>query len=481
MNLKMVFYVLGVIMKVEAALMMLPALVSVIYKDNELLAFLIPAVLLFAIGFALSFRKPENNQLLAREGFIIVSLSWIVLSLFGSLPYVLSGEIPNFIDALFETVSGFTTTGASILTDIEALSHSTLFWRSFTNWIGGMGVLVFVLAFLPSSDTRYMYVMRAEVPGPVVGKLVSKIKVTARILYVIYIVMTVLLFVFLLLGGMPVFDSIVHAIATAGTGGFSIKNSSIAFYDSAYIDYVVSIFMVLFGINFNLFYFMIIGRVVTILKDEELKFYLGLILISILAVSLNIRSLYDGNILTAFRYASFQVTSIVSTSGFATADFTQWPFFSQFLIIILMLTGGCAGSTAGGIKIRRFLIFIKMGFVEIKKLINPRSVVQLKVDSKVQQDTLLSGIAAYFSIYVLIFAASTIIVSLDAKSAGTTLGSVLTCLSNVGPGFGAAGPSGNFSIFSSLSKFVLMVDMLVGRLELFPIILLFTPNTWRRV
>jgi trk system potassium uptake protein TrkH len=342
-------------------------------------------------------------------------------------------------------------------------------------------VLVFVLAFLPSSDTRYMYVMRAEVPGPVVGKLVSKIKVTARILYVIYIVMTVLLFVFLLLGGMPVFDSIVHAIATAGTGGFSIKNSSIAFYDSAYIDYVVSIFMVLFGINFNLFYFMIIGRVVTILKDEELKFYLGLILISILAVSLNTRSLYDGNILTAFRYASFQVTSIVSTSGFATADFTQWPFFSQFLIIILMLTGGCAGSTAGGIKIRRFLIFIKMGFVEIKKLINPRSVVQLKVDSKVQQDTLLSGIAAYFSIYVLIFAASTMIISLDAKSADTTLGSVLTCLSNVGPGFGAAGPSGNFSIFSSLSKFVLMVDMLVGRLELFPIILLFTPNTWRRV
>ena len=481
MNLRMVYYVIGNIMKLEAVFLLLPTLVSLIYRDNKLFAFLIPATILISIGLVLSFRKPENNQLLAREGFIIVSLSWIILSFFGALPYILSGSIPNFVDALFETVSGFTTTGASVLQDIESLPHSVLFWRSFTNWIGGMGVLVFVLAFLPSSDTRYMHVMRAEVPGPVVGKLVSKIKITARILYAIYIVMTVMLAILLLLGGMPIFDSIVHAISTAGTGGFGIKNNSIAFYDSAYIDYVLSIFMVLFGINFNLYYFILLGKVASIFKDEELKIYLSLILVFIVAIAVNIRSIYNGSFLTAFRYASFQVTSIVSTSGFATADFTKWPFFSQFLLVILMLLGGCAGSTSGGIKIKRILMFIKMGYIETKKLINPRSVVQLKVDNKVPEPTVLSGISAYFSVYVVLFATSVLLVSLDAQSSETTVSSVLTCMSNVGPGLGAVGPSDNFSVFSLLSKIVLSFDMLAGRLELFPVILLFSPSTWKRV
>ncbi len=481
MNYKMIFYITGSIMKLESVLMLLPLLVSFIYRDNEFWAFIIPATLLCAIGLGLSFKKPENSTLYARDGFVIVALSWIIISLFGAIPFIISGVTPNFVDAFFETVSGFTTTGSSILTNVEVVPHSVLFWRSFTHWVGGMGVLVFVLAFLPQSKSQYMYIMRAEVPGPVVGKLVSKIRVTARILYAIYLVMTLVLILLLVLGGMPVFDSLLHAFGTAGTGGFSIKNASIGYYNSAYIDYVISIFMVLFGINFNLFYFILLGKFAAAFSDEELRWYVGVILTAIGAITVNIMPLYNRNILKSFRYATFQVTSIITTTGYATADYTKWPFFSQLILVFLMVIGACAGSTGGGIKVKRLIILMKMGVTEIKKMLNPRSVSPLKVDKKATEVNILSGISAYFSAYVIILAASLLIVSYEAHAADTTVGAVFTCIGNVGPGLGEVGPAGNFSIFSNLSKLVLSFDMLAGRLELFPIIILFSPSTWRKV
>ncbi len=481
MNLKMVLYVLGNIMKLEGVLMLIPVIVSVVYRENTYLAFLIPAILLILIGFLLARKKIENKQLLAREGFVIVSMSWLVISLFGALPYIISGTISNFVDALFETISGFTTTGGSILSNLEALPKSILFWRSFTNWIGGMGVLVFILAFLPSSGARYMYVMRAEVPGPEVGKLVSKVRVTARILYAIYIALTAILMALLVIVGMPVFDSIVHAVATAGTGGFSVKNSSIAHYNSQSIEYIISVFMILFGTNFTLFYLIILGRVKSLLKNEELKFYLGIIILFILAISLNTLSLHRGSFSSSFKDAVFQVSSMISTTAYGNVDYTNWPLFSKFLIFILMILGGCAGSTAGGIKIKRLLILIKMGLVETKSLLSPRSVARLKIDGKAAEENVVRGITAYFSIYMMLFFISTLVVSLDSYSTSTTLSAVLSCLSNVGAGFGKVGHLADYSIFSPLSKMVLCFNMLAGRLELFPIILLFSPSTWRRV
>lgn len=480
MNYRMSFHIIGNIMKLEALLMGLALAVSFIYKEGIIWPFLIPILMLIIIGFILSFKKPEDSQLSQKEGFIVVALSWIIISIFGALPFILSGALPSFVDSLFETVSGFTTTGASVIKDVEIIPRSILFWRSFTNWIGGMGILVFVLAFLPNTDTRYMYIMKAEVPGPSVGKLVSRIRVTARILYGIYLVLTLMLILILVLAGMPLFDSLLTGFSTAGTGGFAIKNTSIAFYKSASIDYIISIFMLLFAINFNVFYFIILKKFSSVFKDEELRLYLIIIFLFIIAISFNIMDMYEGSFLKALRYSSFQVTSIISTTGFSTADYTTWPFFSQFLLAILMFAGGMAGSTAGGIKIKRLLIMIKSAFVEGKKLVNPRSFIQLKVDKKPLDEKLSQGIFAFFGLYFILFFLAVALVSLDGFSSDTAIGSVLSCLSNVGPGLGQTGPSGNYSIFSNLSKLVLSFSMLAGRLEIFPLLLLFSPRTWKK-
>ena len=475
----MIFYIIGNIMKVEAALLLLPLIVEMAYNEHTLLAFLVPMALLFTLGLALSIKPPKKKMFYAREGFLTVALSWVILSVFGALPFYLSGEIPSFVDALFETISGFTTTGASILTDVEALPHSMLFWRSFTHWIGGMGVLVFVLAILPqSNDGNNMHLLRAEVPGPTVGKLVSKMKLTARILYGIYIFMTAAEVVLLCMGGMPLFDSLAHAFGTAGTGGFGIKNTSIAFYDSAFIDGVITVFMILFGVNFNLFYFIVAGHAMRALRSEELRWYLGIIAVSIALITANISHMY-GSVLHALRYAAFQVASIITTTGYATADFNAWPVFSQMILVLLMFLGASAGSTGGGLKTARVIVLLKTGWRELRHMFQPRSQVAVRLEGKnVNADT-ANSIQVFFFVYMLVYAGSVLLLSLYGFDFVTTSTAVAACLNNIGPGLGAVGPTGNFAGFSDLGKCLLSFNMLAGRLEIFPMLMLFVPAVWR--
>nr|WP_283245887.1 TrkH family potassium uptake protein [Ligaoa zhengdingensis] len=476
----MIFSILGRIMHVVAALLLLPLAVALLYREDTILAFLLPIGVLMLLGTLLSRLEPRHNRTYyARDGFITVALAWILISLFGALPFWLSGEIPSFVDSFFETVSGFTTTGASILTDVEALSHGMLFWRSFTHWVGGMGVLVFVLAVMPKSEGNSMHLMRAEVPGPTVGKLVSQIRLTARILYGIYIAMTALEVLLLCLGGMPVFDSLVNAFGTAGTGGFAIKNASIGFYNSAYVDGVITVFMILFGINFNVFYFLIAGSFLRALRSEELHWYLGIIAVSIAAITLNIGHLYD-NLLQAFRYASFQVASIITTTGFATADYTAWPEFSQGILLLLMFFGACAGSTGGGLKTARLVIMVKSGLAQIRHLFQPRSVVAVKFEGKRVEESSLNSIHTFFIVYMMLFSGSVLLLSLDHFDFATTFSAVAACINNIGPGIGLVGPTGNYSIFSDAGKLLLSFNMLAGRLEIFPILMLFLPPVWKR-
>nr|MDD6335128.1 TrkH family potassium uptake protein [bacterium] len=479
MNYRMIRYFLGQLLKVHALLMCLPLALSLIDADGARIPFLITVTICGALGLLMTLKKPENKAIFAREGFIIVALSWVMISLIGALPYTLSGYIPHYLDAVFETVSGFTTTGSSILTDIEALPRSLLFWRSFAHWIGGMGVLVFVLALLPKAEFQTMHVMRAEVPGPTVGKLVSKMRLTAQLLYGIYLFLSIAEVILLLLGGMPFFDSVVGTFATAGTGGFSIKNASIAFYDSAYCDAVITVFMLLFSINFNLFYLILFGQVTRALKSEELHWFFGIVAAAICLITINILPLYP-SLGKAFRYASFQVASIISTTGFSTADYTTWPAFSQAIIVGLMIIGACAGSTGGGIKVARLIILIKTGFREAKRTVNPRSVIAIKLDGQPVEREVIHGVSAFFTLHVLLFAISTLVVSLDQYDFPTSASAVVTCINNVGPGLGAVGPSGNFAGFSCLSKLVLILDMLLGRLEIYPILLALSPMAWRR-
>ena len=472
MNKRMVFKTLGNILIFEALILSLPVLVSLVYREDREIYFLLTMAISFGIGHLLSNIKTENKHIYAKEGFIIVALSWIVVSLIGSLPFYFSGEIPCFIDALFETVSGFTTTGATILKDIEGLSKSMLFWRGFTHWIGGMGVLVFVLAFLPQSEGQNMFLMRAEVPGPVVGKLVSKVKMTARILYAIYTVMTVAEIVLLLIGNMPLYDSILHAFSTAGTGGLSIKNASIAYYDSYYIDMVIAVFMFLFGVNFNLYYLILLKDFKHVLKSEELKWYTIIVLGFTAIISINTLGIYD-NIRESFRYSFFQVVSIITTTGFSTTDYNLWPSLSQILLLLLMIVGSCAGSTAGGIKVSRAIILVNAAISSIKKMISPRRVSTIEFEGKSIDKQLLDCVYSYFVVYVLILLASMILISFENLDLVTTITAGLAALGNVGPGFGEIiGPIGNFSSLSSFSKLVLCFNMLAGRLELFPIVML---------
>jgi trk system potassium uptake protein TrkH len=479
MNRKVIIYTLGKMIKIEGLLLLLPTITGFIYKEKQAYVYLIMAILLTVLGHFISLKKPQKTKIFAREGFVIVALSWLLLSLFGAIPFFVTREIPSYIDAFFETVSGFTTTGSSILTDVESLSYASLFWRSFSHWIGGMGILVFVVAVLPESQGTTLHILQAEMPGPIVGKLVSKIRVTARILYYLYAAITALEIVFLLFGGMPLFDSIVHAFGTAGTGGFGIKGTSIAYYDSAYIDAVITVFMILFGINFNMIYFVVIGKAKVALKSEEVRWYLFIILAAAIAITINISNMYS-SIISAFRYAIFQVASIITTTGYVTADYGQWPMFSQMIIILLMFVGACAGSTGGGIKISRIVIFIKSAFNELKHLIHPRNVTSVKFEGQVVHKSVVNNILNYLVLYLLILCVSLLLVSLQNIDFASTFSAVVTCLNNVGPGLNIVGPVGNFSSLTNLSKLVLCFDMLAGRLEIFPILLLFSKDLWKK-
>ena len=472
MNRKMIIYSLGRMLMLEALLLLLPTITGFIYKEAKVaLCFLAVAFLTAIVGYGFSYKKPKKMKIYAKEGFVIVALAWTVLSLFGALPFYISGEIPSYVDAFFETVSGFTTTGSSILNNVEGLTHASLMWRSFAHWVGGMGVLVFVVAILPEENGSTLHILRAEMPGPIVGKLVSKLKATAQILYKIYLVLTVIEIVLLCVGGMPLFDSILTSFGTAGTGGFGIKNTSIAFYDNVYYDIIITIFMFLFGINFNLYYFMLLRQFGSIFKNEELKWYTGIVVGAALLISWNTIEIY-GSFLNALRYASFQVVSVVTTTGFITADYGTWPMFSQAILFILMFMGASAGSTGGGIKVSRIMIGVKNAKKEIKQLIHPHSVASIKMDGEIIEDTTVKNVSAYFVIYFLILFLAFLIVSLDNMDFASTLSAVVTCLNNVGPGFNIVGPVGNFASLSDISKVVLSFVMLIGRLELFPFMVL---------
>jgi trk system potassium uptake protein TrkH len=477
----MIFKSLGNVLCIEAACMALSLLVSLIYRQEDGIAFLLSV--LISAGFGLGMRriKTRTNDIYARDGFAIVALGWLLVSIFGALPFLISGAIPSVIDALFEAVSGFSTTGASILREVESLPKGILFWRSFTHWMGGMGVLILMLAILPSVKAGTLYIMKAESPGPDPGKFVPKIGQVAKILYIIYTALTAVEIIFLLLGGMPLYDSLIHAFGTAGTGGFSSKNASVAAYGSAYIEAVIAVFMMLFGVNFTLYYTMLKGNIRSVLRDEELRFYLGTITASIVLIALNTGGTVFRSAGEAIRHASFQVSSVITTTGYSTADFSLWPVFSQYLLVLLMFIGASAGSTGGGIKCIRVVLLFKIIKREIVKIIHPRSVQTVKINGKAVNEEILSGIMAFFFLYIAIFAASTLIVSLDNKDMVSSMTAVIAALSNIGPGLGIVGPLGNFSDFSLISKAILSMCMIIGRLEIYPILLLFAPTFWKRV
>ena len=479
MNISMIRYTLGQVLKLEALLMLLPCIVACIYQEPSVLAFIIALFICLATGFILSCKKPKNMTFYLKEGCLITSLSWIFLSFFGCLPFVISREIPSFTDALFETISGFTTTGTTILSDVEALSHCMLFWRSFTHWIGGMGVLVFLLAIIPLSGASHINLMRAESPGPSVGKLVPKLRYTARILYIIYFAFTALELILLLLGRMPFFDAITTAMGTAGTGGFGIKNDSIAGY-SPYIQWVVTIFMILFGINFNAYYLLFFGQIRKALTMEEVKYYFIIIGCSILIVFLNIFQSCN-SIFEALRHSAFQVGSIITTTGFSTVDFDLWPENAKTVLVLLMFVGACAGSTGGGIKVSRFVIAVKTLGKELTSYIHPKSVKKIQFEGKPVEHDVVRSINVYFITFLIIFCGSLFLISLEEYDLVTNFTAVAATINNIGPGLSLAGPSQNFAFFSDFSKFVFMFDMLAGRLELFPMLMLFHPELWKDI
>lgn len=484
MNYRMLVYVMGRILRAEGLLMIFPFIISLVYGEKSGFAFAVVIISLLLISTIISTNPPEKSFMRPKDGFAAVGIAWLLLSFFGCLPFYISGQIPSFIDAFFETVSGFTTTGSSILTEVESLDRGMTFWRSFTNWIGGMGILVFVLAILPQSDmksTRMMHIMRAESPGPNVGKLVPKLKQTATIMYTIYIVLTTTEFILLLVGGMPFFDSLCHSFATAGTGGFSIKNAGIAAYGSPYIEIVITVFMILFSVNFNIFYLIITGNILRAIKSEELWAFLGIIAFSIATITINVSSMYE-SIGDAIRDSAFSVATVISTTGFATADFDKWPLFSQVILVLLMFIGGCAGSTCGGLKISRLILLIKNGLREIKYIFQPNSVYSIRFEGKpVEKDTVRS-VANYFFIYITLFTVFLVAISaLESVDPITAFTSVAATFNNIGPGLRIVGPTGNYADFCPLSKFIFSLAMLTGRLELFPIITLFAPSTWKKV
>lgn len=462
-----------------SALFLLPAVVSLCYGEfDTVLTFVLVGAGLAVLSLPMTLVKPRSKDMYTKEGLIIVAMLWIAFPLAGAVPFYISGEIPSFIDAVFESVSGFTTTGSTILTDVESLSHGMLFWRSFTHWIGGMGILVFALAVFPSSKDS-MYLMRAECPGPQVGKFVPKGKNTAMYMYAMYGVLTVVTIILLCAGGMPLFDSICHAMGTAGTGGFGIKNAGVAFYNSAYIDGVITVMMILFGVNFNIFYFMLIRRFKDVGKNLELRVYFIILAAATVLIGANIYPIYQ-SVGESFRYAVFQVASIMTTTGFATADYNLWPAFSQMILVMLMLVGACAGSTGGGFKVQRLIIIFKNVGKYFKKLLHPKSVSLVTSEDKAMDTDTVHGVHCYLGIYMFLMLASMLLISVDNQDFATTFTSVTACFNNIGPGINKVGPMENFSFFSDFSKCVLSLDMLFGRLECLPMMMLFIPAVWKK-
>lgn len=488
MNYRYIISLIGRITLICAAFMLVPAVMSAIGGDGATVAFASALAAMLLLG-ALSFLiKPRTKTLYPRDGFAIVALAWILMSLFGALPFYISGYVPDFSAAFFETVSGFTTTGATALTDIEALPRSLLFWRSLTHWIGGMGILVFMLAVLPSSNADMMHIMKAEVPAPRTDKLVARTQLTAQILYGIYFAMTALQTVLLLLGGLDLYDSLTLSFSTAGTGGFAAYNDSIAHFGSLYVEVVVTVFMLLFSINFNIFFLIILGHPIRALKNEELKWFGGIVLLASAVITLNVSPLYD-SVGDALRDAVFQVASVISTTGFITADFTSgafaagnigWPQLSQTVILMLMFFGACAGSTGGGMKISRVIILLKSAVREVKRLRNPRAVLRVKLDKKPIDEELVTGTAGFFAIYCGILMLSTLLISVDGFEFTTNFTAGVSCLNNIGPTLGQIGATGSFAVYSPFSKVVLSFVMLAGRLNIFPIVMLFAPKAWKR-
>lgn len=475
MNKRMIAYILGILLLCEAGLMLLPTVVSLIYGEAVVTSFLATIVLLIATGLVLIAMKPKDKTIYTRHGLIIVALGWILMSLFGALPFYFSGEIPSYLDAVFESVSGFTTTGSSILTDIEALSKSMLFWRSFTHWIGGMGVLVFMMAVLPlAGGGGDLHLMRAESPGPNVSKLVPKSSKTARILYGIYLALTVLEIIVLLIGGMPLFDSVTITFGTAGTGGFGVLNSSIAEY-STFCQGVITVFMALFGINFNFYFLLLCKKFKDALKSEEVWTYLAIMISAIVVIAINVKDMFS-SFGEALHHSAFQVSSVMTTTGFATTDFNQWPELSRIIMLEVMCVGACAGSTGGGLKVSRVILLLKSARREFRRISHPRSVKIITFDGNRVSDETIRNTFAYFFIYAMIFAASVLVVALDNFDFTTTTTSVIATLNNIGPGLNMVGATGNYSDFGFLSKLVLIADMLLGRLEIFPLLFLFAPS-----
>lgn len=479
MNFSMIRYILGYVLKLEAAFMLLPCLTAVIYKEDEGFVYLSVALIAFLLGYLMTLHKPGTTVFYLKEGCVATALSWIVLSFIGALPFFITGEIPVFIDALFETVSGFTTTGATILDDVESLTHCTILWRSFTHWIGGMGVLVFLLAVVPMSGGSHMNLMRAESPGPSVGKLVPKLRHTARILYLIYLGMTILQIILLCMGNMPLFESINTAFSTAGTGGFGIKNDSFASY-SPYLQWVTTIFMILFGVNFNAYYILLFGKIKKNFFMEEVRYYfliilgaVGIIFISLLNTSQSIfRALTD---------ASFQVASIITTTGFATTDFNLWSGTAKTILVFLMFIGACAGSTGGGIKVSRVMIMVKSIFKECHSYIHPKSIRKIKFEGKEVEHEVVRATNVYLITFIILFALSVFLISFEGYDLVTNFTAIIATINNIGPGFELVGPTRNFGFFNPFSKLVLILDMFAGRLELFPLLILFHPGTWKDI
>lgn len=478
MNRSMIPYILGWVLLCEGALMLLPAAVAVYYGEQAVWAFVITIVFCALTGGLLIRRKPQDRVFYLRDGFVVTALCWILISLVGAVPFLLSGSVSHPVDALFETVSGFTTTGASILPEVESLPRGVLFWRSLTHWIGGMGVLVFLLTLLPLTGGSHVNLMKAESPGPQVEKLVPSVQSTAKILYCIYIALTLIQIVLLLAGGMPLFDSLTISFGTAGTGGFGVKNDSMASY-SPYLQNVCTVFMILFGVNFNFYFLLLFRRGKRAFEMEEVRWYFAIILISIVIITCNIRGMYD-TLRHALRDAAFQVGSIITTTGYSTTDFDLWPGASKTILVTLMLIGACAGSTGGGFKVSRLVVLCKTIRKEMRQVLHPKSVGVTLMDGKPVPHEVLRSINVFMVAYFLIFAASTFLISFDEFDLVTNFTAVAATLNNIGPGLAAVGPARSFALFSPGAKLVLIFDMLAGRLELLPMLILFGKETWKR-
>ena len=480
MNIKLTLKTIGQVLLVESALMLIPLAVALLYGGGDAVPILISLVVTAAAGELLSLLRPRSDNLRAREGFAVVALGWILVSFFGCLPFRLHGCIPKLVDAYFETVSGFTTTGATLLTDVEVLPKGLLFWRSFSHWVGGMGVLVLSLALLPKMGARSILLMRAESPGPAVDKLVPRVGNNAKILYYLYISLTAAMLVCLLLTGMNLYDALIHTFGAAGTGGFSNYNASVGAFHSPAAEIIIGVFMALFGVNFSIYYYILRRNWGAVKHNSELWTYLSMMLVSSVVIAVNILPMYGHNFFTSLRYSFFQVSSIMTTTGYATADFDLWPQLSRTLLTALMLVGASAGSTGGGLKVVRMQLLVKSGIREIRHTVHPKSVNTIKMDGRTVSDSVLNGVQSFFFMYILVLIVSVLLISFDGYDLETNLTAVLSALSNIGPGFNLVGPTRNFSIFSDFSTFVLSMDMLIGRLEIFPMLMLAAPSAWRQ-